>query len=341
MPAQISNIELGARTAELAVFALVSGLGLYFWSWRAMRRRWAMRGLPTSKARSVAMGLAELKGNARPLAPSPRLSPVRQVPCVWSHVRVVKHVNHGKNSSATTMLDQEVREPFMLEDDTGKVMVLPAGAEISGVELTSVSLRGGMTKPAEDVAKFCDMNGIPWRTGFLGNVHYEIHEWALLANAATYLLGEAATLTNVADETHRSVVDKLKSLLKDPARKAEADLNKDGIIQQEEWDATKGKVEEEAMKEQMAKQAAEPPQSKVVVRRPKFGYFIIASGDENTALQAQGNPALLMVGGIAAIVAGIWLMPKATWASPAAWVSAMVVLAGVLAGPLFRAVFRR
>ncbi len=341
MPLHAGNVELGARAAEIAIFALVAGVGLYFWGWRALRRRWMMRGMPTSKARSVAMGLAELKGNARSLAPSPRLSPVRQVPCVWSHVKVVRHVQSGKSSSATVLLDREVREPFVLEDDTGRVMVLPEGADISGVELTNVSLQGGWGKPPEDVAKFCDMNGIGWRINFFKNVRFEIREWALLADAATYVLGEAATLTNVADETHRSIVGKLKALIKDPAKKAEADSNRDGIIQQEEWDAAKEKAGEEAMKEQMAKHENEAPQPQVVMRRPKFHYFIIASGDENTALKAQGNPALLLGGGIAAIVLGIWLMPGGSWASPLAWISGGVVLAGSLAGPLFRALSRR
>jgi hypothetical protein len=339
MHLQVSG-DPGANAAIFSVICLAVGVGLYLWGWRAMRRRWTMQAMPTSKARSVAMGLAELKGLARPLTPPARLSPIKKIPCVWSQVKVVKHVQQGRSSSSYTVLDREVREPFLLEDETGKVMVMPVGADITGVELTNFTLRG-FTKPPDDVMQFLTMNALPTSIGFLSNTYYTIHENAVISDATIYLLGEAATLTNITDETHRDVVTKLKSLLKDPARRAEVDTNHDGIISEDEWEAAKAKAGEEAMSEEIAKEAKEPPVPKVVVRKPKFGYFIIASGDEKAAQRAQGNPVLLIGGGIVAFVLGVCILPGAAWTNPFVWVSGGTITAVSVAVPLFRKLFRR
>ncbi len=79
-----------------AVFVVLNG----FWRLRQLRQ---LENLPTSKVRSVAIGLAELRGVARSngLIPEPILT-----------------------------VDPAAAKPFYLEDETGRILIDPAGARL-------------------------------------------------------------------------------------------------------------------------------------------------------------------------------------------------------------------
>ncbi len=342
MPITI-NTELGQKTAELGLMMMGGGVGLYLWGWRALRRRWIITSMPTSKVRSCAMGLAELRGRARSVAAEgPRPSPVRGLPCVWARVTVTEISESSKGRTRShRVIDREIREPFHLEDETGRMMVMPDKAEMHGVVLTDITVHPGVQPPG-DVAKFCDMNGVPWRTGSIfTRKRYHVQEWAILADAETYVLGEAAKLNSFVDRMRKNVTERLRALLKDPARRAATDANKDGVIQQEEWDSARNKVQEEVLKEDLAGQSREAPAPDVAIRKPRFSFFIIASGTEKEALQAQGHPAWLIIGGLALFGGGVWATPVDSWANPLYWVWGGVLLVGTVAGGALRTLFRR
>ena len=71
--------------------------------------------LPTAKIRSVAVGLAELKGMAVPLKGRPRRSPIMRS---W-----VESTGDGMTARSHT-------EPFYLDDGTGRILVDPTGVSI-------------------------------------------------------------------------------------------------------------------------------------------------------------------------------------------------------------------
>ena len=311
---------------------------LYLWGWRSLRRRWMISGMPTSKARSVAMGLAELKGRAKPMVPPARPSPVRAVPCVWSRVVVKEHKKQGKEERTRTLIDREVREPFILEDDTGRVSVLPAGADIHGVTLTQMTI-SRLTGIPDDVLKFCDMNGVPVRAmSIWSGIHYTIKEDALISDAEMYLLGEAAPgRDSVADGRRQDITSRLRAWLKDPKKRAEVDANRDGIIQEEEWNAAQQKAQDEILTEDMAKkQEASPGMPPISIRNPVMGFFLISSGTEKEALQAQGHPGLLIPMGLGFVGFGIYMTPPGSWASWMFLGSILVMIFGSFLGGIRR-----
>lgn len=327
----------------LAGFFLVLGPVLYLWGWRALRRRWMITGMPTSKARSVAMGLAEIKGKARPLGPESRLSPVMNIPCVWSRVVVSEHKNEGgKNARTRILINREIREPFIVEDDTGRVAVLPAGAEIRGVTLTDMRIYRWENLPPE-VLKFFDMNVIPLRMASVwARAHYYLKEEAIITGSDMYVLGEAVPgRDSVADGRRRDIAGRLKAWLKDPAKKAEVDANKDGIIQQEEWDAAQHRAQDEVLREDMGKTAeAQSPMPPVAIRRPVMGFFLVSSGTEKEALQAEGNPVALISLGLVSVGAGVCLAPPGSWAVSMFWGSMVIMVFGSFLGGIRRVLGR-
>jgi len=315
-----------------AVFA--GSAFLYVWGWRSLRRRWFIENLPTSKARSVAMGLAELKGKAKYADENPLLSPVQGLPCVWYRVVVERHATHNSKRSSRVLLRREVGVPFYLEDDTGRVKVLPDGAEIHGVEVCNTIISGNIP-PTDDLKRFCDLNAIRWQ--FLpSDIDVRVKEYAVLADADVYVLGDAVAAANPTEDRRRRVSAILREWLKMPERKAELDKNRDGMIQPEEWDAARAEAQSLALKEETAVRGPEGPE--VVIRKPRFGYFLIVSGDEEDAIKSQGYPGLCLIGGLALFAAGVWMAPGVSLDNPFVWAGA--VIGGILAFDLLRRVPR-
>jgi hypothetical protein len=291
-----------------------------------------IENLPTSKARSVAMGLAELEGRAKALK-EPMSSPVRGLPCVWYKVRVTKVVQTGKGKRVEVFLTQEVRVPFILEDETGRVIVRPDGADIVGIDICDMWLAGRIEPPA-DVRKFCNLTGVPWR-GSAGNASFRIQEWALLVDTYIYVMGEAGRAADPARDRRALVTARLREWLKSPEKRAALDADGNGVLEPEEWDAARDKVQTEVLIQDTASVDSAAPE--IVISSPRSGYFIIAAGGEQRALKAQGYPTVLLTAGLVFFGAGVWLMPWGRLGGLVAW-GLLMVMGAVMT---FRSMRRR
>ncbi len=82
---------------------------------------------PTSKVRSAAVGLVELSGKA--VCREPITSPISQAKCVYWRV-AAQYYQPGKHGGWRQLYDKWSQSDFYLEDDTGKMLVLPKGAQV-------------------------------------------------------------------------------------------------------------------------------------------------------------------------------------------------------------------
>ncbi len=83
---------------------------------------------PTSRVRSVAVGLAEIKGKAR--CREELSSPISGAKCAYWRV-TAEYYYQTKNSSGWRMFyEDRSSKPFYVEDDTGRMLVDPAGGEV-------------------------------------------------------------------------------------------------------------------------------------------------------------------------------------------------------------------
>ncbi len=104
----------------IALSILVSGLKKY-------QLYQKIENLPTSKVASAALGLVELAGNvglAKKLE-----SPISKAMCAYWKV-LFEYYKSGKNGGWRKIWSVEVRERFYLKDETGKMLIDPAKAEI-------------------------------------------------------------------------------------------------------------------------------------------------------------------------------------------------------------------
>ena len=123
-----------------AILAVVAALGTAVAWWTARQ----LRAAPTvTVARAVAMaragqlsGLVALRGRARTLPDAvPLISPDGEL-CLW--------FRHGEQFAHHVSASDSVR-PFLLVDDSGECIVLPAGADVTGTgSVTPSAARSGL-----------------------------------------------------------------------------------------------------------------------------------------------------------------------------------------------------
>jgi len=90
--------------------------------------------LPTSKVRSMAMGLVEVEGKIS--CDIPLVAPIEKVECI-GYKYVIESISTDKDGhdSYSELFSETVCNPFYLSDDTGTVKVLPDKIEFIWVEL--------------------------------------------------------------------------------------------------------------------------------------------------------------------------------------------------------------
>ena len=113
-------------------FYLILGFGLgifgFFWGFTRLRKKRLIENIPTSTIRGLAMGLVELTGKAKKKIKI--LSPFTNSDCTFYRYTIERYEKRGKHSSWVTISKGDsCFSPFYLEDETGKVLVSPKGAE--------------------------------------------------------------------------------------------------------------------------------------------------------------------------------------------------------------------
>jgi hypothetical protein len=107
---------------------LCAGLCLFFQGFRLLQRRHLILNTPVSKIRSASMGLVELSGLA--VGPYTVIAPVTARPCYYYRTTVSEWKQSGKNKRWVKVAAECMHVPFFLDDNTGKVMVDPRGADL-------------------------------------------------------------------------------------------------------------------------------------------------------------------------------------------------------------------
>ncbi|MDE1798416.1 MAG: LemA family protein [Candidatus Micrarchaeota archaeon] len=103
--------------AMIGLWAYLMGIGHY-------RLRKKIQYTPTSKAISVAPGLAEVAGTAGVVA-EPVAAPYTGQACAYFLTRTYTWSGSGKNRSRNLYGQTESPQPIYVEDDTGRVMLRP------------------------------------------------------------------------------------------------------------------------------------------------------------------------------------------------------------------------
>jgi len=269
----MSRIDYGIL--YLVAFAFLIGLLVY--SFNAVRRIRFMGGTATSRIRSAAQGLVELKGLAEFMQDDVIVSPFSGERCIWYHCRIDKRQRKrsGRGGTWTNISDEMSEHLFRLVDDTGECIVDPDHARVIP-EIDNTWMGHG---PG-------DKHRYPAKKSLItfGTREYRFCERLIRPATSLYVLGWLHTVhSNPSDEyVMRQADDLVKQWKLQPKRYlADFDLDKNGKIQQREWKA----VRAAARKQVLARLHAQKSEHHVLKRSPERKHpYIISAVDEKNLL---------------------------------------------------------
>jgi E3 Ubiquitin ligase len=112
----------------IAVIGAFAGVYLFYRGFLLLQRKRLILNTPASKVRSAAMGLVEINGLAA--GPYTITAPITAVPCFYFHTTAWQWQQRGRNKEWVRVADESMHVPFFLDDNTGRVLVDPQGAEM-------------------------------------------------------------------------------------------------------------------------------------------------------------------------------------------------------------------
>ena len=172
----------GLAGLAAGLFGFVMGLRYLF-----MRR--LIENIPTSKVRSIAMGLVEVYGSVVPI--KVLKSPFSNRDCVYYRYQIEEQRSDGKRTYWATIRKEENSTSFMLRDETGQVLVDCKGASVD-IKLDNRYESGMGHDPPQQVLSFLKVQRIA-HDSFLGfNKHMRYTEWFIEPDDKLYVMGTAS-----------------------------------------------------------------------------------------------------------------------------------------------------
>jgi hypothetical protein len=117
-----------SRLIVSCVIGFFAGLCLLFQGFRLLQRRHLILNTPVSKIRSASLGMVELSGLA--VGPYTVVAPITERACYYYRTIAWEWKRSGRSSQWVKVAAECTHVPFFLDDNTGKVLVDPRGADL-------------------------------------------------------------------------------------------------------------------------------------------------------------------------------------------------------------------
>ncbi|MBW2971899.1 E3 ubiquitin ligase family protein [Candidatus Woesearchaeota archaeon] len=178
------------RVLVYSILGFFVGIGLFIKGFTWFRLKRMIENMPTSKIRSLAMGLAEIYGEVVPAEKNVLKSPLTGKDCVYYKYKIEERRSSGKNSYWATIKSGTDMVNFFLKDNTGAVLVDPKGAQVDIPEDYSYNTGiAGRTPPM--VVSFLKNNDLSHTTLFGFNKQMRYTEYYIAPKDKLYILGTA------------------------------------------------------------------------------------------------------------------------------------------------------
>lgn len=223
----------------LAVVSIAAWLG-------TLRTLHTISATPLSRIASAAQGYVALQGRGRPLAGLPLVSPFSFRPVLWYRL----HIEQRDNDDNWQSFSRDSSDAcLILEDESGQCAIDPEKADV---------LTGRRETATRDNMRFT--------------------HWCLIEGDPLFVLGDFRTqqgesLAQTERETTKEILSGWKKDKPELLRRF--DLNKDGEIDETEWELARTAAAREARRERV--EADQAAQMHIVRRPPDKRPFIISS----------------------------------------------------------------
>jgi hypothetical protein len=282
---QALSVTVGAGGALLALFGTL----------RRLRRDRLLADTTAMRIRSAAQGYVKVRGRAAPAHLEPTRAPLSGRACVWWSYEIASDESEqpGKSDWRTQEQATSVELFMLIDEDEARCLVGPVGAEITpttrSVWYGEESIPGG---PPPLIAP-------PVRLG-----RWRYTEQLMDIGARLSVLGELRSHSEVGD-VNRVTQEKLRLWKQDQAGLlARFDLNHDGHIDAQEWEAARSAAAREAQAQVLSADVARVS----VIAQPTNGEpFLIAPLSAAQLVRRERIfAALYFAIGIAAVILCAW-----------------------------------
>jgi len=243
---------------------MVAGIAFsLYWS----RQARLIENTPTSRLRSASQGFIELEGTAREPFGQILASPLSGARCVWWEYEVSTRNSSSNNNRWRRISSGRSDHRFVLDDGTGHCQVIPGGAQV--ITEDEETWYGNTPWPTPSLVR-----SNPWG---LGDQNYRYRERRIRSHIKLYVLGEFRTRRASENWNLKTRMRELLVAWKKnhPALLTRFDKNRDGQIDQMEWEKAQQAAKQEAAQEQNALADAPPEQ---ILCKPGYGQpFIIST----------------------------------------------------------------
>lgn len=173
------------------IFLITTGIVILIWGLISFKMKRLIENTPTSKIRSIAMGLVEIYGEVDPLKDNILKSPFSKNDCVYYKYSVEELRQSGKSASWVTIKKGEEKKLFYLKDETGSVLIDLTGAKID-IPTDKIFDSSLGRDPPETVKQFLSTINIAWE-GFLFGVNKTMRytEYFIAPGDKLYIMGTA------------------------------------------------------------------------------------------------------------------------------------------------------
>ncbi len=268
------SIDQASAVQFWGVLIAVALLLLWFFyrGFKHLRLSRLIEDTPTSLIRSAHQGFVEFEGRVNALPGEPVHAPLSGRVCVWYDYSI-DHLESrwrgGRRQSVWVSLEQGRSDAiFALEDGTGRCVIDPDGADMQPTHV--ISWQGYEKYP---------YNTPPGHSDFTGPYRYR--ERLIEPGDPIYALGWFETQ---ADPAQKGLMERTRELLRRWKQAPEKllhrfDLNRDGRIDQREWEIVRRQAEKEALREQGKEK---PGEVLHLLRKPADGNlpFILSANDQ-------------------------------------------------------------
>ncbi|MDT8418952.1 MAG: GIDE domain-containing protein [Desulfuromonadales bacterium] len=253
---------------EVGVFPALFAALMFWGGFHYLHLKRQVENTPTSKIRSVAMGMVEVKGKA--IRQYALVSPKTNIACAW--YRLTNYRREGNKNWVISSVTSSESVPFLLEDETGRITIDPAGATI---------------RPGHSNEGFSNRNSISLAADYSDRSGSE--KWVeeiICEGTSLYILGCASVKKQQGQSLQEKQREALLDLKRAPAAMKRFDTDNDGQISQSEWEEARASVEDQVLEQSLGGNDRRRRQEERIVigkpagRRP----FIIAETHSETRL---------------------------------------------------------
>jgi hypothetical protein len=176
------------------LFGIGAGTSMFWHGFTTRSHYLTISRTPVSKIHSLAVGQVEISGRVKEHI-SLLVSPFSLASCVYYNYKVEELRSHGKSSSWDTIAEKSSKEEFYVEDDSGKILVNPVGAELHLKPDFSYNMCMFNSAQEEKFKAGLDKIGINY-SGWLFDKKLRCTEICIMPDDKVFIFGTAQTRIN-------------------------------------------------------------------------------------------------------------------------------------------------